>query len=81
MTGAKKEDDMLLPVQAALDSMGRPTREQIEQAIAALVAKGLVMDSGRRRFNPRTGRYDIVWVATEHYKPPEAFELQVRDTR
>jgi hypothetical protein len=40
-------DDMPLPVEDVFDSMRRPTLEQIEQAIAALVAKGLIMDSGR----------------------------------
>jgi hypothetical protein len=61
------------PIEDVLDSIGRPSLKEIEQAIASLVAEGLVMDSGRRRFNERTGRLDVVWVATEHYKPPEAF--------
>jgi hypothetical protein len=39
--------------------------EAIEQAIQDLVRKGLLVDSGRRRWNERIGRYEIVWVARE----------------
>ena len=33
----------------------------IEEAIQHLVRKGLVVDSGQRRWSERTGRYEIVW--------------------
>jgi hypothetical protein len=33
----------------------------IEAAIQELVRKGLVVDSGQRRWSERTGRYEIVW--------------------
>ena len=39
--------------------------DEIQQAIQDLVRKGLVVDSGRRRWSERTGRYEIVWVAWE----------------
>ncbi len=36
----------------------------IEETIRHLVMKGLVVDSGQRRWSPRTGRYEIVWETT-----------------
>ena len=33
----------------------------IEAAIQDFVRKGLVADSGQRRWSQRTGRYEIVW--------------------
>ena len=36
----------------------------IEAAIQDLVRKGLVVDSGQRRWSQRTGRYEIVWEST-----------------
>ena len=36
----------------------------IEAAIQDFVAKGLVEDSGQRRWSERTGRYEIVWEYT-----------------
>ena len=44
----------------------RPTdpaeiQRSIEEAIQELVTKGLVVDSGQRRWSQRTGRYEIVW--------------------
>jgi predicted transcriptional regulator len=39
--------------------------DEIQQAIQDLVRKGLVVDSGRRRWSARTGRYEIVWAARE----------------
>jgi len=33
----------------------------IEAAIQDFVAKGLVADSGQRRWSQRTGRFEIVW--------------------
>jgi hypothetical protein len=41
-------------------------KETIEETIQALVKKGLVVDSGQRRWNERTGRYENVWIATEY---------------
>ena len=47
----------------------RPTdpaeiQRSIEEAIQELVRKGLVVDSGQRRWSQRTGRYEIVWEYT-----------------
>jgi len=39
--------------------------DAIEQAIQDLAREGLIVDSGHRRWSERTGRYEIVWVATE----------------
>ena len=36
-------------------------RLAIEAAIQELVRKGLVLDSGQRRWSQRTGRHEIVW--------------------
>jgi hypothetical protein len=33
----------------------------IEAAIQDFVAKGLLIDSGRKKWSQRTGRYEIVW--------------------
>ena len=39
-------------------------RDEIEEAIFSLVKKGRIVDSGRRRFTPTTGRFAIVWMPT-----------------
>jgi hypothetical protein len=39
-------------------------QRSIEEAIQHLVRKGLVVDSGQRRWSQRTGRYEIVWKST-----------------
>ena len=39
-------------------------RRSIDEAIQDLVRKGLVVDSGQRRWSERTGRYEIVWEYT-----------------
>jgi hypothetical protein len=36
----------------------------IEAAILDFVERGLVADSGQRRWSERTGRYEIVWEYT-----------------
>jgi hypothetical protein len=36
----------------------------IEAAIQDLVRKGLLIDSGQRRWSQRTGRNEIVWEST-----------------
>jgi hypothetical protein len=36
----------------------------IEAAIQDFVGKGLVADSGQKRWSERTGRYEIVWEYT-----------------
>ncbi len=36
----------------------------IEAAIQDFVGRGLVADSGQRRWSERTGRYEIVWKYT-----------------
>jgi hypothetical protein len=47
----------------------RPTdpteiQRSIEEAIQDFVRKGLVVDSGQRRWSKRTGRYETVWEST-----------------
>jgi hypothetical protein len=37
----------------------------IEQAIQNLARRGLIVDSGRRRWSERTRSYQIVWIARE----------------
>jgi hypothetical protein len=34
-----------------------------EKALEELAAEGRIVDSGMREWNPRTGRYEIVWTA------------------
>jgi hypothetical protein len=36
-------------------------QRSIEEAIQDLVRKGLLIDSGRKNWSQRTGRYEIVW--------------------
>jgi hypothetical protein len=36
-------------------------QRSIEEAIQDLVRKGLLFDSGRKKWSQRTGRYEIVW--------------------
>jgi hypothetical protein len=49
---------------ARKDRATDPTEIQrsIEEATQDFVRKGLVVDSGQRRWSPRTGRYEIVWA-------------------
>ena len=39
-------------------------QHSIEEAIQDLVRKGLLVDSGQRRWSKRTGRYETVWEST-----------------
>jgi hypothetical protein len=39
-------------------------RRSIDETIQDLVRKGLVVDSGQRRWSKRTGRYETVWEST-----------------
>jgi hypothetical protein len=48
-----------------LDEVDDDAIEAIEQAIQDLARDGLIVDSGRRRWSDRTGRYEIVWAASE----------------
>jgi hypothetical protein len=36
---------------------------EIQEAIEKLASDGLIVDTGSRRFSPRTGRHEIVWAA------------------
>jgi len=36
-------------------------QRSIEEAIQDLVRKGLLIDSGRKKWSQRPGRYEIVW--------------------
>ena len=40
-------------------------KRSIEEAIQELVRKGLLVDSGQRRWSERSKRYEIVWKATD----------------
>jgi hypothetical protein len=42
-----------------------PIEQAIEQALQDAARKGLIVDSGRRRWSERTRSYQIVWVARE----------------
>ena len=39
--------------------------DAIEQAIQDLARQGLIVDTGRRRWSERSGRYETVWAASE----------------
>jgi hypothetical protein len=39
--------------------------DAIEEAIRDLARRGLIVDTGHRRWSERTGRYEIVWAASE----------------
>ena len=39
--------------------------DAIEGAIRDLARQGLIVDTGHRRWSERTGRYEIVWAASE----------------
>jgi hypothetical protein len=39
-------------------------QRSIEEAIQDCVRKGLLIDSGRKKWSQRTGRYEIVWEST-----------------
>ena len=43
--------------------------DAIEQALQSLARKGLIVDSGRRRWSERTRSYQIVWAAREFADP------------
>jgi hypothetical protein len=45
--------------------LNKVDHDAIEQAIQDLARDGLIVDSGRRRWSERTGRYEIVWIASE----------------
>jgi chromosome segregation and condensation protein ScpB len=46
-------------------AMSDARHDAIEQAIQNLARRGLIVDSGRRRWSERTRSYQIVWVARE----------------
>jgi hypothetical protein len=50
-----------------IDMLARPDRIDIEikLAIQRFVENGLVVDTGRKRWSERTGRYEAVWASTE----------------
>lgn len=50
----------------AIDDAADVSREAIQQAIQDLAREGLIVDSGRRRWSERTGRYEIVWIARKY---------------
>ena len=37
----------------------------IDEAIQDLASKGLIIDSGEKRWSERTGRYEIVWKSAD----------------
>jgi hypothetical protein len=48
-----------------LDEVDDDAIEAIEQAIQDLARQGLIVDTAHRRWSERTGRYEIVWAASE----------------
>lgn len=54
----KYRKDLTLPP-TLLDE--EATREAIDEALQEAARKGLIVDSGERRWSERTGRYEIVW--------------------
>jgi hypothetical protein len=48
-----------------LDEVDDDAIEAIEEAIQDLARQGLIVDTGHRRWSERTGRYEIVWAASE----------------
>ena len=40
--------------------------EAIDQVLQDAARKGLIVDTGRRRWSERTGRYEIVWTARKN---------------
>jgi len=42
--------------------------ERVIQARKQLVAEGLLIDSGRRRLNPRTGKMEVVWIPPKYHQ-------------
>jgi hypothetical protein len=48
-TSATEQDDRFL--------------ERVREAIAELARDGRIIDTGRRKYSKRTGRYEIVWAA------------------
>ena len=48
-----------------LDEVDDDAIEAIEEAIEDLARQGLIVDTGHRRWSERTGRYEIVWAASE----------------
>jgi hypothetical protein len=48
-----------------LDEVDDDAIEAIEQAIQDLARKGLIVDTGRRRWSERTRSYQIVWAAAD----------------
>jgi hypothetical protein len=45
--------------------LGEVDHDAIEQAIQDLARQGLIVDTGRWRWSDRTGRYEVVWAASE----------------
>ena len=43
--------------------MGKVSTHEIEATLDSLVQKGLVVDTGERRWSARTGTYEIVYAA------------------
>jgi hypothetical protein len=43
--------------------------EAIQEAFQRAAREGLIVDSGKRRWSERTGRYEILWES-KIYKPP-----------
>jgi hypothetical protein len=40
----------------------------IREALAELARKGLIVDTGRRRYSTRSGKWEIVWTKAEYIK-------------
>jgi hypothetical protein len=57
-----KENDMATRSQT--EALFRPSDEMVEafdQVFEEAVRKGIIVDSGKREWSERTGRYEIIW--------------------
>ena len=63
----KKQRQICVPPEV-FTGEGKVTLEEIQEAIQSLARKGLIVDSGQRRWSERTQSYHIVWVAASGAK-------------
>jgi hypothetical protein len=58
----KKENDVA--TRSEIEALFRPSDEMVEaldQVFEEAVRKGIIVDSGKRKWSERTGRYEIIW--------------------
>jgi hypothetical protein len=62
----RKYRNLTLPP-ALLDKEAR--QKALDEAFQEAARKGLIVDSGERRWSERTGRYEIVWKSKIYERP------------